>query len=564
MHLPFLIGDLALILMIAGLFSLLFRRLKQPTVLGYLLAGLVVGPHVSFFPTVIDIENIKVWAELGIIIFLFLLGMEFSFKKLIRVGRPAFIAAAVKVLGTMALGYAVATWFGWNSMDAIFLGALLSISSTAIVVKAFDELSVKSQLFASLVYGILIIEDLFAIVLLVFLSTIAVSREFEGSVFLIQITKLVGFLAIVIPLGLYLMPMFLKRIRPYMNDESRVVLALGLCLTLVLLASRMGLSAALGAFLMGAFMAETVEGERTERFLTPIKDLFGAIFFTSVGMLVSLSDVILQWKLVGIVVLVTVVGKILITTIGMRIARQSRVTSLQTGLSLGQIGEFSFIIATLGLELGVVRPDLYSLAVAVSIFTTFLTPYLIKFSVSPRMIGDHSENATSDQTIPKIWDGHLVEMEVHPHFVNLGRTLEEMHLRETFGVSVVAIIRGEIRLTAPTRYERLMAYDRIIVLGTDQQLQAFEKHLKTERHALHEMDAGFYELRNVEVKDSSPLVGKNLRASGIREEIDGIVFGIQRNQEKFLNPDSTFIIQAKDVLWIYGEKHKIRRFETDH
>jgi|JI10StandDraft_1071094.scaffolds.fasta_scaffold35955_3 Kef-type K+ transport system membrane component KefB/K+/H+ antiporter YhaU regulatory subunit KhtT len=562
MHLPLLIGDLALILMVAGIFSILFRRLKQPTVLGYLLAGLVVGPHVSVFPTIVDFNNIKVWAELGIIIFLFLLGMEFSFKKLIRVGKPAFVAAAVKVVATLSLGYFVGRWFEWNTMDSIFLGALLSISSTAIVVKAFEELSVKSQTFASLVYGILIIEDLFAIVILAFLSTLAVSRSFEGSVFFIQMAKLCGFLIVVIPLGLYLMPWFLKKVRPYMNDETRVVLALGLCLSLVLLASRMGLSAALGAFLMGAFMAETVEGERTERFLTPIKDLFGAIFFTSVGMLVNLSEIIGQFNLIFIVVLITVVGKILVTTLGMRIARQSKTVSIQTGLSLAQIGEFSFIIATLGLELGVVRSDLYSLTVAVSIVTTFITPYLIRYSVSPRFLGVKSQPNSTDKSIPKIWDGHLVEMEVHPHFINIGRTLEEMHLREVFGISVVAIIRGEIRLTAPTRYERLMAYDRIIVLGTDEQLQAFEKHLKSERHSLQDMDSIYYELKSVEIKQTSKLIGKSLRSSGIREEIDGIIFGIQRDNQRHLNPDSTFIIKANDLLWVYGERTKIRQFES--
>jgi len=549
--------------MVAGFFAILFRKLGQPIVLAYLVAGLCVGPQLDILPTVGDLENIKTWAELGVIFFLFLLGMEFSFKKLIGIGKSATTAAIVEVVGVTAMGYLVGRAFGWSGTEALYFGAILSISSTAIVIKTIEELAIKGQYFASLVIGILIVQDLLAIILLVLFSTMAVSREFEGVHFAIQVGKLIVFLAILIPLGIRLMPKFLHKLRPYLNDEARIVLALGLCLSSVLLASSAGLSAALGAFLMGSFMAESPEGERIERFLRPIKDLFGAIFFTSVGMLVNFHQLFDHWMLVCAMVFITLIGKTVMTYAGMKLANQETSVSLQTSFSLAQIGEFSFIIATLGLTVGAIKPELYSMTVATAVITTFVTPYMIKFGMSPQFSAWKKQFLKSrSKEVPTLWDGHLVEMEVHPHFINLGRTLEEMHLREIFGISVVAIIRGEIRITAPTRYERLMAFDRVIVLGTDAQLQAFEKHLKTERHSLQDMDSIYYELKSVEIKEGSKLIGKNLRSSGIREEIDGIIFGIERDGQRHLNPDSTFIIKAKDVLWVYGEKTKIRKFES--
>jgi Kef-type K+ transport system membrane component KefB/uncharacterized protein with PhoU and TrkA domain len=563
MHLPQLIGDLALILMVAGIVAIIFRKLKQPIVLGYLVAGLCVGPQLSIFPTVGDIENIKVWAELGVIFFLFLLGMEFSFKKLIGVGRPASIAATVQVIGVVLFGYFVGRAFGWSNTESVYLGAILSISSTAIVLKTIEEFSVKAQYFASLVIGILIVQDLLAIVMLVLFSTMATSLVFERSLFLVQIVKLAAFLIILIPLGMKLTPKILHRLRPYLNDETRVVLSLGLCLSLVLLASSAGLSAALGAFLMGAFMAESAEGERIERFLRPIKDLFGAIFFTSVGMLVNFSEVYQHWFVILVMVLITIIGKTVMTYGGMKLAKQETSVSLQTSFSLAQIGEFSFIIATLGLGFGVIRSDLYSMTVATAVITTFCTPYMIRFGMSPKISAWKKQvQKTQNKEIPKLWNSHVVEMEVHPHFINLGRTMEEMHLRETFGISIVAIIRGEMRLNAPTRYDRLMAYDRIIVLGMDDQLRLFEKFMKSERHSLEDTENLTYELRKIRVQHGSRLVGKSLRLSGIREEVNGIVFGIERPDQKVLNPDSTFVIQELDDLWIYGERTRIRQFEN--
>lgn len=381
MHLPPLIRDLALILVVAGFASILFRFLRQPSVLGFLLAGVIVGPEITVFPSVVDVENIRTWADLGVIFLLVFLGLEFSFKKLFSVGRSAFLAALVEVLGMLAIGYGLGRIFGWNSVDSAFLGGILAISSTLIIMKSFEEMKLKHQPFASVVFGILVLEDLFAILILAFLSTFALTKQLSGGPLLMEAAKLGGFLAIVVPSGLFLVPKLFRWLHDKLTDETRVMLSLGLCLSLVLICGWVGFSSALGAFLAGAFMAETVEGVRIEKLLRPIKDLFGAIFFVSVGMLVDIRAMGEHWGLILIVTACTIVGKFLLVFGGMRLARQDRSLSAQAGLSLAQIGEFSFIIATLGLSLGVVRPELYPLAVAVSLLTTFTTPYFIRAAV---------------------------------------------------------------------------------------------------------------------------------------------------------------------------------------
>lgn len=370
-----------MILVVAGFASILFRLLRQPSVLGFLLAGVIVGPEISAFPSVVDVENIRTWADLGVIFLLVFLGLEFSFKKLLSVGRSAFLAALIEVLGMLAVGFGLGRLFGWSSIDAAFLGGVLAISSTLIIIKSFDELKLKSQPFANVVFGILVLEDLFAILILAFLSTFALTKQLSGGPLVLETLQLAGFLAIVVPSGLFLIPKIFRWLRDKLTDETRVMLSLGLCLSLVLICDWVGFSSALGAFLAGAFMAETVEGVRIEKLLRPIKDLFGAIFFVSVGMLVDLGAIRDHWLLILIVTALTILGKIALVFAGMRLAGQDRAISIQAGLSLAQIGEFSFIIATLGLSLGVVRPELYPLAVAVSLITTFTTPYFIKAAI---------------------------------------------------------------------------------------------------------------------------------------------------------------------------------------
>jgi CPA2 family monovalent cation:H+ antiporter-2 len=379
-HLPNLIIDLALILGAAGITTILFKKLKQPLVLGYILAGLLVGPHIHIIPTVRDSASITIWAEIGVIFLLFSLGLEFSFKKLAKVGGSASITAVIEAVFMVIFGYVTGQLLGWSTMDSIFLGGILSVSSTTIIIRAFEELGIKSQKFAGLVFGVLIVEDVIAIVLMVLLSTLAASQQFAGGEMLTSILKFVFFLVLWFLGGIFLIPTFLKRVKNLMTEETLLVVSIGLCLSMVILATTAGFSPALGAFIMGSILAETTYAEKIEHLLKPIKDLFGAVFFVSVGMLINPAMLVEYAFPIFVVTLVTVFGKLFSTTTGALVSGQSLKTSIQSGMSLSQIGEFSFIIATLGLTLKVTSDFLYPIAVAVSAITTFTTPYLIKSS----------------------------------------------------------------------------------------------------------------------------------------------------------------------------------------
>lgn len=380
MHLPAIVQDLAFILMIAGVMTLLFRSIRQPVVLGYIVAGFLVGPHFEWIPNIVDTESIKVWAEIGVIFLLFALGLEFSFKKLARVGPPATITALVEIAGMIGLGYLLGKIFGWSGFDSLFLGGILAISSTTIIIRAFDELEMKTRGFVRLVFGVLIVEDLVAILLMVVLSTVAGSQNVSGLQMGIAVLKLAFFLTLWFVLGIFLIPSFLNRSRKFLKSETLLIVSLGLCFLMVVLATKVGFSPALGAFIMGSILAETMEGERIEHLIQPVKDLFGAIFFVSVGMLIN-PQVLVQYALPIIVItLVTIVGKLVTSTAGALLAGQSLRHSVQAGMSLAQIGEFSFIIASLGLSLKVTSDFLYPIAISVSAMTTFTTPYLIRSS----------------------------------------------------------------------------------------------------------------------------------------------------------------------------------------
>ena len=380
MGLDALITDLALILIVAGVVTLLFKKLKQPVVLGYIVAGFLVGPNFVFFPTIVDEGDINLWAELGIIVLLFSLGLEFSFKKLFQVGSSAVITALVVVAGMMLTGYGAGRLLHFTYLDSLFLGAMLSMSSTTIIIKAFTDLNLRKKAFASLVFGVLIVEDLFAVVMMVILSSIAVKNSFEGAELVGSIAKLVFFLIIWFVVGISVLPLFLKKTRKFLNEETLLIVSMGLCLGMVVLATYAGFSSALGAFVMGSILAGTNEAERIEKVVGPVKDLFGAIFFVSVGMLVS-PDALAEYALpIALLSLVVIVGQIFFGTVGMLASGQSLKISIQSGFSLSQIGEFAFIIATLGMSLGVIDKFLYPIVVAVSVITTFLTPYCIRLS----------------------------------------------------------------------------------------------------------------------------------------------------------------------------------------
>ena len=380
-HLPDLISDLGLILITAAIAVLLFKILKQPLVLGYLVAGFVAGNKFDFFPTVKDMHSVEVWAEIGVIFLLFSLGLEFSFKKLMKVGGTASITAFTQIIFMVTVGFFVGQLMGWNKMNSIFLGVILSISSTTIILKTFDELGVKSQKFAGNVIGSLIVQDIIAILMMVLLSTIAVSQQFSGMELVLSVLKLIFFLTIWFVVGIFFIPTLLKKAKHLLTDEMMLIISLALCLLMVIFAANVGFSPALGAFIMGSIIAETAQAEHIEHLVKPVKHLFGAVFFVSVGMLINLDTLVEFAFPVAILTLVVIFGQSISSTIGALLSGQPLKQSIQTGMSLSQIGEFSFIIATLGTTLKVTNDFLYPIVVAVSAVTTFTTPFMVKFAI---------------------------------------------------------------------------------------------------------------------------------------------------------------------------------------
>ncbi len=380
-HLAPLISDLALILVCAGIMTLIFKKLKQPLVLGYIVAGFIASPHFRLTPSVTDIDSIKTWSDIGVIFLLFALGLDFSFKKLMKMGSSVMISACTIIFFMIMVGILVGWSFGWNKMDCIYLGGMLAMSSTTIIYKAFDDLGLRQQNFAGLVLSILIIEDILAIVLMVMLSTMAVSSNFEGSEMVASILKLIFFLILWFVVGLYLIPTFLKRYRKLMNNETLLIFSLGLCFGMVVIAAKVGFSPAFGAFIMGSILSETLDSEQIEKLVSPVKDLFGAIFFVSVGMMVE-PELIVKYSIpILVIVFAIITGQTIFGTLSVLLSGQSLKTSMQCGFSLTQIGEFAFIIASLGVSLGVTSDFLYPIVVTVSVITTFLTPYMIRVSL---------------------------------------------------------------------------------------------------------------------------------------------------------------------------------------
>jgi CPA2 family monovalent cation:H+ antiporter-2 len=734
-NLPIMIHDLALILGTAAIVTLIFKRLKQPLVLGYLVAGFLVSPKTHFFPTVIGVDSINLWAEMGVIFLLFALGLEFSFKKLLRVGGASSITALIEVSMMMGAGYLTGQLLGWSSMDSLFLGGILSISSTSIILRTVDELGFKNMRFVGMVFGVLIVEDLVAVLLMVLLTTVALTRDFAGFEMLGSILKLAFFLAIWFVTGIFVLPSFLKRAQKLLNEETVLVAAVGLCLLMVVFASDVGFSSALGAFVTGSILAETVEGERINHLVQPIKNLFSAVFFISVGMLIDPSTIIAHWNIVLLLSLVVIFGKTFSVTIGSLLAGQNLRSSIQSGMSLGQIGEFSFIIATVGLKLKVVSETLYPLAVAVSVITAFSTPYMMKsadsvylfvdkympekmrifierynvtslslasnrewrdqvraylikvvlnsviviavfllmarvclpflmerqvsesmsklLSLSGTLIltapflwaiafgrsknldalmleqgqGAHSYVFLSSRILISVgllgamvaqfvsvpwalaitawmlvvvgyilsqklqniyhwfegrflsnfhdesekihprkperllapWDAHITDFRVPPEAPYVGQLLSELSIREKYGVTIAMIERGKMHITAPGRYERLMPYDVLSVIGTDEQLSQFKAFVMCE----HEEPVGLneshleYSLEAYELTEQSACLNSTIRDSGLREKTQGLVVGIERQGKRILNPDSSEILQLGDLLWIVGDREKI-------
>lgn len=380
-EIPHLIQDLALILMVAGLVTLLFKKLRQPLVLGYIVAGFLVSPHMPYLMSVVDKADIQTWADIGVMFLLFSLGLDFSFKKILKMGMAPVIAAITIIFCMMALGTGVGTLFGWSRMNCLFLAGMLAMSSTTIIYKALDDLGLRQQRFAGLVMSVLILEDVLAIVMMVMLSTIARGANPDGSMMIESVGKIVFFLVLWFVVGIFLIPPFLRKTRRLMNDETLVVVALGLCCAMAVLSTTVGFSSAFGAFVMGSILAETIEADKITTVVEPVKNLFGAIFFVSVGMLVDPAILVSYAVPILVLVLTILVGQAIFGTMGFMLSGQPLKTAMRCGFSMAQIGEFAFIIASLGLSLRVISDFLYPVVVAVSVITTFLTPYMIKAAI---------------------------------------------------------------------------------------------------------------------------------------------------------------------------------------
>lgn len=735
-HLPVLIKDLALILGAAGIITIFFKKIKQPVVLGYIIAGLLVGPNFKLFPTIGDIHGIKIWAEIGVVFLLFALGLEFSFKKLVKVGGSAAVTGIIELTCMIALGYSMGQLLGWSNMDSMFLGGIIAISSTTIIFRAFDELGLKTQQFSGLVVGVLIIEDLVAVLLMVLLSTVAVSQQFEGTQMILSIGKLLFFLCLWFLMGIFLLPTFFKKVSKWLSSETLLVLSLALCLGMVVLADQVGFSAALGAFIMGSILAETTQAHKIEHLITSVKDLFGAIFFVSVGMLIDPAILVEYAFPVLMLTLAVILGKTIFVSTGALFSGRPLKQAVQAGTSMSQIGEFSFIIATLGVTLNVTSSYLYPIAVGVSVITTFSTPYMIKFSeplyqflkrtLPAKWITALEKYSSSSQiiesesnwkrllhfyiqiiilngvitialsllvayflepfllqyikdpltvkiicavlgliamapfiwalTVKKMsksayaalwldrkyshgplvmleiarnviavllvgfllrqlfsfwiavagtlvvmvvigvlfrqrlqkfyqrledrflenlhekelleqnkkqshlspWDAHLTHYTISPHAGFIGTTLEELRWRETYGINIAFIERGNKVLFAPARSEKIFPFDTIGVIGTDQQMLEFGKIMIP---FVEEADTEkeLVELEKIVVDEHTRLKGLTIRESGIREKTDGLVVGIERKGERILNPSSFTQLEWDDIVWIVGNRKKIQQ-----
>lgn len=376
-----LVADLALILTSAGVVTVIFKLLKQPLVLGYLVAGFLVGPHLHIFPTVTDVAEVEVWSEIGIIFMMFAVGLEFSFKKLMSVGSKAFITAFIGIIGMIGVGALLGLVMGWGVMESIFLGGMLSMSSTAIIVKAFDDMGVKGQSFASLTMVVLIIQDIVAVVMMVLISTVAASKNSApGKEMLMSIVKLVFFLILWFVIGIYLIPTLLRKFKKYINDENLLIISIGLCFAMVIVANQVGFSSALGAFVIGSILSETAESQRIEHLTESIKNLFSAIFFVSVGMMIDPQILLEYWKLILALVIITLVVKAFVCSASALVAGANLEDSVKSGFTLSQIGEFAFIIASVAVAQHVMPSHIYPVIIASSVITTFTTPYWIKLA----------------------------------------------------------------------------------------------------------------------------------------------------------------------------------------
>ncbi len=744
-HLPHLITDLALLLGVASVVTLIFKRLQLPLIFGYLVSGILISPKFQIFPPkVYEMSDVQIWGEIGVIFLLFSLGLEFSFKKLAKMGGSATTAALFEAVGMVVIGYWLGKLLGWPFMDCVFLGACLTISSSSVIVKSFSDLGLKQRNFAQMVYGILVVEDLIAVVLLVLLGTFAISQTFNAGDLGLSILKLVFFLIVWFVGGILFIPSLLKKTKKFLTDEILLIVAVAMCFLMVYLSTRAGFSAALGAFIMGSLLAETTKAERIEHLIIPVRDLFGAIFFVSVGMLVDLSVIKTYWLPIVLITAIVIAGKSIVVTIGAFVSGNTLRTSIQTGMSLALIGEFSFIIASLGVNLKVVSAHLYPVIITVSALTifvaplltlnstklyiwiskklpsqweaklnrysveaaalraindwslvlksflgntaifsaiiialiiithTYLLPWLVGFGVHLGRIASvitamaaitpflwalvirnektepfariysfkkyhgpiwimrlvkvalaflflilllrnvYSTNVAlyigigilalllvfrkrfqkaydniEDRFVKNLnnreieeqivlaekmtqkrnqnlapWDAHLTTFEVLPEAMNIiGKSLMELQWREQIGVNVAMIKRGVHTIIPPDRFEKIYPGDKLYIICTDSQERRINAILRPDKKIIETAREVEMKLEQIIIETGSPLANKTIYESNIRATTHGLVVGIERNGERYLNPESSWIFLEGDVVWIVGEKKLINTFD---
>ena len=741
-EIPYLVKDLALILMVAGIVTIIFKKLKQPLVLGYIVAGFLVSPHMPYTMSVIDESDIKTWADIGVIFTLFSLGLDFSFKKIVKMGASPIIATVVIVFSMMMLGISVGHGFGWSKMDCIFLGGMLAMSSTTIIYKAFDDMGLRQQKFAGMVMSVLILEDILAIVMMVMLSAIAGGSNPDGEQMLGSIVKIGFFLVLWFIVGIFAIPWFLRSVRKLVNSETLLIVALGLCCGMAVLSTKVGFSSAFGAFVMGSILAETVEAEKIIKLVEPVKNLFGAIFFVSVGMLVD-PKILVEYALPILALVCTIlVGQAILGTLGFMLGGESLKSAMRCGFSMSQIGEFSFIIASLGLSLGVISNFLYPVVVAVSVITTFLTPYMIRLATPTYLVMEKhlpdklinvlnhfamSHPSTTQQSkwksllkqmtintvaysilsaavitlmftfvlpfmrslfpgwrlhwyanaitglltiiiiapflraivmkknhsnewkrlwvessinrIPllftifvrfvialgfifyicnyltrftnaliiiigvvvvslmiasrwtkkrsikmervfihnlrsrdimaqvngekkPLYEGHLLDRDIHISEFEVpvdstwgGKSLQQLHLRQRFGIDMSSIMRGSQRLNIPNGDTIIFPGDKLQVIGNDEQLQKFALSLTNDIYPEDlEIEKREMKLRQLIIGSKSEFCGKSLQESGIRDKYNCMVVGLEEGQENLTKVSPSYQFQKGDILWIVGEE----------
>ena len=746
-EIPYLVKDLALILMVAGIVTIIFKKLKQPLVLGYIVAGFLVSPHMLYTMSVIDESDIKTWADIGVIFTLFSLGLDFSFKKIVKMGASPIIATVVIVFSMMMLGISVGHGFGWSKMDCIFLGGMLAMSSTTIIYKAFDDMGLRQQKFAGMVMSVLILEDILAIVMMVMLSTIAGGSNPDGEQMLGSIVKIGFFLVLWFIVGIFAIPWFLRSVRKLVNNETLLIVALGLCCGMAVLSTKVGFSSAFGAFVMGSILAETVEAEKIIKLVEPVKNLFGAIFFVSVGMLVD-PKILVEYALPILALVCTIlVGQAILGTLGFMLGGESLKSAMRCGFSMSQIGEFSFIIASLGLSLGVISNFLYPVVVAVSVITTFLTPYMIRLATPTYLVMEKhlpdklinvlnhfamSHPSTTQQSkwksllkqmtintvaysilsaavitlmftfvlpfmrslfpgwrlhwyanaitglltiiiiapflraivmkknhsnewkrlwvessinrIPllftifvrfvialgfifyicnyltrftnalmiiigvvvvslmiasrwtkkrsikmervfihnlrsrdimaqvngekkPLYEGHLLDRDIHISEFEVpvdstwgGKSLQQLHLRQRFGIDMSSIMRGSQRLNIPNGETIIFPGDKLQVIGNDEQLQKFATSIAQDIYPEDlEIEKREMKLRQLIISSKSEFCGKSLIESGIRDKYNCMVVGLEEGQENLTKIAPSYVFQKGDILWIVGEESDLQK-----